>query len=79
MSQQPVAAFFFISYAVATLFFIGWGILRVLAVAPVLGILVWIAASLYGLGMLAVAAFRAGQVPHPTAAPTAAPESEVTA
>ena len=26
ISQQPVATFFFISYAVATLFFIGWGI-----------------------------------------------------
>ena len=26
MSQRPVATFFFVSYLVATLFFIGWGI-----------------------------------------------------
>jgi len=26
MNQRPVTTFFFISYAVATLFFIGWGI-----------------------------------------------------
>jgi len=57
-------------------FFVGWGILRVVAIAPLLGVLVWFAASLYGLGMLAVAAFRAGQAPHPT--PTTA-QPEVTA
>ena len=57
-------------------FFVGWGILRVVAIVPLLGVLVWFAASLYGLGMLAVAAFRAGQAPHP--APAASPQPEVT-
>ncbi|MFA5885938.1 MAG: polymer-forming cytoskeletal protein [Acidimicrobiia bacterium] len=47
-------------------FFVGWGILRVLAIIPLFGMLVWFAAALYGLGMLAVAAFRAGQAPHAT-------------
>ena len=45
-------------------FFVGWAILRVLAVVPAFGVLVWIAAAVYGLGTLAVAAFRAGQQPR---------------
>ena len=45
-------------------FFVGWAILRVLAVLPGLGVLVWIAAAVYGLGTLAVAAFRTGQQPR---------------
>jgi cytoskeletal protein CcmA (bactofilin family) len=68
-------------------FFVGWGILRVLAIIPVLGALVFLAAALYGVGMLAVAAFRAGQGPHtprvaapatPTAATPAAPATPET-
>jgi cytoskeletal protein CcmA (bactofilin family) len=49
-------------------FFVGWAILRVAAVLPFLGALVWIAAAIYGVGMLAHAAFRAGRtatVPEP--------------
>jgi cytoskeletal protein CcmA (bactofilin family) len=54
-------------------FFVGWAILRVAALVPGFGVLVWIAAAVYGLGTLAVAGFRAGQSPRapaPDAAPT---------
>ena len=54
-------------------FFLGWGILRVLAIVPGIGVLVWIAAAVYGIGTLAVVAVRAGQVPRDTAGTTAAP------
>jgi hypothetical protein len=37
----------------------GWGILRVLALIPVVGGLVWLAATVVGLGALAVALWRA--------------------
>jgi len=40
-------------------FLVGWGILRVLAPVPVLGGLVWFAAVVVGLGVLAVAIWRA--------------------
>ena len=40
-------------------FLIGWGILRVLALVPVLGGLLWLAAAVLGLGAFAVAARRA--------------------
>lgn len=43
-------------------FLIGWGILRVLALVPVLGGLLWLAAAILGLGALAVAARRASSV-----------------
>ncbi len=43
-------------------FLIGWGILRVLALVPVLGGLLWLAAAVLGLGALAVAARRASSV-----------------
>jgi cytoskeletal protein CcmA (bactofilin family) len=46
-------------------FFSGWAILRGAAVLPGLGILGWLVASLFGTGMLAVTAFRAGKGPHP--------------
>jgi cytoskeletal protein CcmA (bactofilin family) len=51
-------------------FFLGWGILRVLAILPGIGVLVWIAAAVYGIGALSVVAVRAGQVPRGTSAPT---------
>jgi hypothetical protein len=59
-------------------FLIGWGILRVVDLLPVLGDLVNFAATVYGLGALAVAAWRAraGRAlpePAPAAAPAAAP------
>ena len=47
-------------------FFLGWGILRVLAILPGIGVLVWIAAAVYGIGTLAVVAVRAGQIPRDT-------------
>lgn len=67
-------------------FFVGWAILRAAALAPGVGVLVWIAAAAYGLGTLAVAGFRAGQVPRtsldaptpPPAAPASAPDQEAT-
>jgi cytoskeletal protein CcmA (bactofilin family) len=40
-------------------FLAGWAILRVLALVPVLGGLVWFGATVFGLGALAVAAWRA--------------------
>jgi hypothetical protein len=40
-------------------FLAGWGILRVLAIVPVLGGLVWLAATIFGLGVLLVTAWRA--------------------
>lgn len=46
-------------------FFVGWVILRVLAVVPVLGVLVWIVAAAWGMGMLAVAGFAAGRPAPP--------------
>jgi len=52
-------------------FFLGWGILRVLAILPGIGVLVWIAAAVYGIGTLAVVAVRAGQIPRdPTGTPS---------
>ena len=53
-------------------FFVGWAILRVLALIPVFGVLVWIAAAVFGLGTLAVAGFRAGRQPR-TVAPDPGP------
>jgi hypothetical protein len=41
--------------------FAGWGILRVLALIPVVGALVGLAATVVGLGALAVALWRAGR------------------
>jgi hypothetical protein len=61
-------------------FFAGWGILRVLALIPGIGVLVWIGASVFGMGALAVAAWRASHGPANGAPPavtatTDAPES----
>ena len=36
----------------------GWGILRLLALIPILGGLVWFAAVVFGLGALLVAVWR---------------------
>jgi hypothetical protein len=41
-------------------FLVGWGILRVLALIPVVGGLVWTLASIFGLGLLWVAARQRG-------------------
>jgi hypothetical protein len=45
----------------------GWGILRVLALIPVAGLLVGLAATVVGLGSLAVALWRAGRPGAPAA------------
>jgi hypothetical protein len=65
-------------------FFAGWGILRVLALIPGLGMLVWTVASIFGVGALTVAAWRASRGPAAETTPTdepatdepAAPEAE---
>jgi hypothetical protein len=51
-------------------FLVGWGILRVLALIPILGGLVWFAAVVFGLGALLVAIWRARTTSR--AAPAAA-------
>jgi hypothetical protein len=51
-------------------FLVGWGILRVLALIPILGGLVWFAAVVFGLGALLVAIWRARSTSR--AAPAAA-------
>lgn len=53
-------------------FLAGWGILRVLALVPVLGGLLWFAAVVWGLGAIAVAVHRARSAPL-GAAPVATP------
>jgi hypothetical protein len=55
-------------------FFLGWGILRVLAVIPGLGVLVWVAAAVFGIGMLALAAVHAGRMPPSPSEASPAPE-----
>jgi hypothetical protein len=51
-------------------FLVGWGILRVLALVPILGGLVGFAAVVFGLGALAVGIWRARTTSR--AAPAAA-------
>ena len=46
-------------------FLVGWGILRVLALVPVLGGFAWTAASIFGLGVLWVASRRGVSEPMP--------------
>jgi uncharacterized membrane protein YedE/YeeE len=52
-------------------FLAGWAILRVVALIPILGGLVWFAAVVFGLGALAVAIWYA-RGPGRAAAPTQA-------
>jgi cytoskeletal protein CcmA (bactofilin family) len=49
-------------------FLAGWAILRILAIVPVLGGLIWLAATVFGMGALAVAAWRARAPLGPAAA-----------
>jgi hypothetical protein len=51
----------------AVAFLVGWAILRVLALVPILGGLVWFAAVAFGLGALAVAIWQARSAPRATA------------
>jgi cytoskeletal protein CcmA (bactofilin family) len=46
-------------------FFAGFGILRAVALIPGIGFIVWFVASLFGLGALTIAAWRAGHAPTP--------------
>jgi cytoskeletal protein CcmA (bactofilin family) len=55
-------------------FFAGFGILRLVALIPGIGLLVWFLACVYGIGALSMAAWYGGR-PRPTGAPDAiAPE-----
>ena len=47
-------------------FFAGFGILRVAALIPGIGFIVWLLVCIYGLGALAQAAWRAGRPPRET-------------
>ena len=47
-------------------FLVGWAILRVVALIPIAGALGWLAATVFGLGALIVAAWRARR-PYPSA------------
>jgi len=44
-------------------FFAGWAILRVLALIPGIGVLVWIVTTVVGVGAITLAAWRAGRRP----------------
>jgi hypothetical protein len=54
-------------------FVVGWAILRLVGLVPILGWFVWLIVSLIGLGTLAVAARRVGRVPAPPPPPPPAP------
>lgn len=56
---------------------IGIGLLQLVALIPFLGGLVVTLAGAYGLGAMAVAAYRAGQFARPEAEPASAPRSPV--
>ena len=56
-------------------FFAGWGLLRVLAIVPVLGVLVMIAAVVLGLGSIAIAVHRGQRSPStPEPVPPSGPD-----
>ncbi len=54
-------------------FLVGWVILRLLALIPVVGGIVWVLASAWGLGLLAVAARREGTLSRERVAETPPP------
>jgi cytoskeletal protein CcmA (bactofilin family)/Na+-transporting methylmalonyl-CoA/oxaloacetate decarboxylase gamma subunit len=54
-------------------YLVGWGILSVAGVIPVLNVLTFIAATVYGVGMIVVATFRARKGPREPAPPAPAP------
>ncbi|MFI5047446.1 MAG: hypothetical protein ACHQIG_10325, partial [Acidimicrobiia bacterium] len=53
-------------------FLAGWGVLRVIAIIPVLGVLVLFATVVYGLGSIVVAMHRSQRGPTVAVAPDAA-------
>jgi hypothetical protein len=54
-------------------FLAGWAIFSALALVPVLGILAWLAATVFGLGVLGMALWRARSPAAPPAPPPEAP------
>jgi hypothetical protein len=46
-------------------FFAGFGVLRLVAIVPGLGFLLWFCACLYGIGAVSMAAWYGGHEPHP--------------
>jgi hypothetical protein len=58
-------------------FFVGFGILRVVALIPGIGFLVWFLVCIYGLGALAQAAWRAGRSPREMRSPEPLPPARV--
>jgi hypothetical protein len=58
-------------------FLVGWGILRVVALVPVLGGFLWLIVSLIGLGVLTTAARRAGSSAAAAPAPPPPPPTPV--
>jgi len=56
-------------------FFAGFGILRGVALIPGIGFIVWFLVSIYGIGALTIAAWRAGH-PGETSAPPSEPPDE---
>ncbi len=50
-------------------FLLGWGILRVLALIPIVGGLIWVAAVIFGLGALTVTIWRARSTGQAAPAP----------
>jgi hypothetical protein len=55
-------------------FLAGWGILRVIALVPGLGVLAWLAATVFGLGALGIALWRSRRDPV-----TGSPQQPLTA
>jgi hypothetical protein len=55
---------------------VGWGIATLLGLVPVLNVIVWVAGSVFGLGAMSVAVWRARREP-PIVVPPAAPSVPV--
>jgi hypothetical protein len=58
-------------------FLVGWGILRLVSLIPVLGGLEWLLTAIFGLGLLAVAARRTSDEPAAATPATPAPPAPV--
>lgn len=55
-------------------FFAGFGVLRLVALVPGVGFVVWLVACIYGLGALSIAAWHGGHATGPSTPGAAAPE-----
>lgn len=58
-------------------FLVGWGILRLVSLIPVLGGLEWLLTAIFGLGLLAIAARRTSEEPAATTPATPVPPAPV--